>query len=588
MANSNEEQATDSFNEVDGRSGAASGSYTSLNHLNVGMENLYASRAQADITVCIGDKHIRCHKAVLMAASPYFEAMFNSGMKEAIDGEIRFQDMSASIFEHVLEFIYTGKHIVTKDNATSLLEAASLLQINALFQLCEETISCNLSLENCLEAWRFASLHNAKKVLDAAFQLILRQFQDFVNQDDFHKLTYSELLRILQDDRLEAPLEESVIEAVMDWGQSSEERKHDVGNLIAESRLCQLSLDHLFKLKRYFSTNRDCATARISIDDAIEYKLIPAKRQATSSIFAKYRNCNSLEEVMALIANDELFVFSFLRNKWFKLSNLPRDPGGEMATCSTGTSLFVTGGCYSCYTFIEYKATQNKWKERSELSRGRYSHAMIATSDALFVLGGYEDTEDGLDRLLSSVEKYTFAVKKWETCGELAQPSADIAAVVVDYRIYVFGGWVEQERQSDSTEKGLSAMIQCYDISTDACTCTPLPGFPIVLKAIQCNETIYLFCCQGKVGKFEISTETFEQIHKTVKFWGQEYEIVQRDGMVHIVFYNEKVILNLETGEESVESIISPFGADHSSSAKIVIDKKYLTEESQLSIGNMS
>ena len=80
------------------------------------MENLYVTRAQADITVCIGDVRINCHKAVLMAASPYFEAMFNSGMKEALDGEIKFQHMSASVFELVLEFIYTGKHIVSTDN----------------------------------------------------------------------------------------------------------------------------------------------------------------------------------------------------------------------------------------------------------------------------------------------------------------------------------------------------------------------------------------------------------------------------------------------------------------------------------------
>ena len=278
------------------------GNNTSLNHLNVGMGNLYVTRAQADITVCIGDARINCHKAVLMAASPYFEAMFNSGMKEALNGEIKFQHMSASVFELVLEFIYTGKHIVTTDNAASLLEAASLLQINALFQLCEETLSRSLSLDNVLEAWRFASLHNAKKVVDAALFLILTEFIDFATRDDFDKLTYPEVLHIIQDDRLFVNYEESVIEAVMKWGQSNKDRQQDLGNLIAQSRLCHLTVDHLFTLKKFFSSNIDSITARSGIDDATAYKLIPSKRQSTSSVLARFRNYSPVEEVIAVVS----------------------------------------------------------------------------------------------------------------------------------------------------------------------------------------------------------------------------------------------------------------------------------------------
>ena len=78
-------------------------------------------------------------------------------------------------------------------------------------------------------------MHNAKKVVDAALFFILTEFIDFATRDDFDKLTYPDVLHIIQDDRLFVNYEESVIEAVMKWGQSNKDRQQDLGNLIAQS-----------------------------------------------------------------------------------------------------------------------------------------------------------------------------------------------------------------------------------------------------------------------------------------------------------------------------------------------------------------
>ena len=69
MASNEDEQTTNTP--------GASSMRASQTHLTLGLESLWKTRAQADIIVCIEDKEIRCHKALLMAASPYFEAMFN-------------------------------------------------------------------------------------------------------------------------------------------------------------------------------------------------------------------------------------------------------------------------------------------------------------------------------------------------------------------------------------------------------------------------------------------------------------------------------------------------------------------------------
>ena len=262
---------------------------TPMTHLFKGLENLWNTRAQADIIVNIQGKKISCHKVVLMAASSYFEAMFNSGMQEAISGEINFKDMNANTFELILEYIYTGKDdIVTIENGFALFEAASLLQIEQLFKKCEDVLSQNIALDNCLDTWRFASVHNSDQLRFGAFEVILSQFEEFVKKDGFMTLKFNELYKIIQHDRLNVPTEEFLLKVVLEWGNDCADNKAKLGKLCSNLRLCQLSGEHLISLKKYFSTTIDSELARKTIDKALQYKLIPARRQATNSIIVGY------------------------------------------------------------------------------------------------------------------------------------------------------------------------------------------------------------------------------------------------------------------------------------------------------------
>ena len=398
-------------------------------HLAVGLKNLWRTRSQADIVVNVQDKKLHCHKAVLMAASPYFEAMFNSGMQEATSGEIHLKDMDAITFELVLEFVYTSKDVVSPENGCTLLEAASLLQIKLLFEKCEVVLSCNITVDTCLNLWRFASVNSAKTLREAAFEVILGQFQDFVKQEDFMTLNSTELLDIIQDDRLEVTSEKAVVEAVIAWGNYSELNKTEIGKMFANLRLCQLSHEHLYALKRHFSTAVDSDIARKAVDEALELKHVPAMRQATSSILAKYRICDPLEEVLVLVGGkesqtkaviQEVLAFSFVKMKWFQLASLPRPCGEQFAWCSDGKSIFITGGYgYQENGFLRYSALSNQWKVGPTLGEGRsYGHAMIAMSDSLYVLGGCFGKEPDIKTILS-IERYIFGTATWGKCGNL-------------------------------------------------------------------------------------------------------------------------------------------------------------------------
>ena len=63
-------------------------------------------------------KELKAHKQVLSEASPFFEKLLNSDMKESREGIVRLEMFSQSALRNVLQFIYTGEvQILAEENA---------------------------------------------------------------------------------------------------------------------------------------------------------------------------------------------------------------------------------------------------------------------------------------------------------------------------------------------------------------------------------------------------------------------------------------------------------------------------------------
>lgn len=82
-----------------------------------------------DIQIKFPDTTVQCHKLVLGAVSPYFNAMFNSGLKENSSTEVEIQDIDAGVALSLMKYIYTGIIDITTSNVESLVRACVLLQV---------------------------------------------------------------------------------------------------------------------------------------------------------------------------------------------------------------------------------------------------------------------------------------------------------------------------------------------------------------------------------------------------------------------------------------------------------------------------
>ena len=564
-----------------------------LHHLSEGLEKLWVTGAHSDITVHVENKTFHCHKAVLFATSPYFDAMFSSGMRETISGEITFKDMAADTFELVMEYIYTGKDVVTQDNVIKLLKASSLLQIRTLCEKCEDILVPYLDLENCVDIWRLSLIHSWEKVKIGSFKLILDHFMELVKQDAFMRLDPYEVIQIIKDDALNAPLEEDVMDAITKWAHSRDRdnRRAKLGQIFASMRLGHLSAERLASLKEPSSPVVECRIAQQSIDEALQYKLLHGRRQEANTIVTQYRNCSAVEEVLVIMGGcvsmmppykrcHDVLAFSFLQQKWFKLSALPYDPGIEFATCSYGSDIYLTGGGSKTQTFLKYRADKNKWKIGKPLCQGRRRHVMVALTNAIYVIGGYDHRIGEGSRMLSSIEKYDFTEDCWEECANLRLPVSSFSSAVSGEKIFLFGG-----EKNDKMDTGA---IQCFDTTTNECTqVATLSIISKLTKTVTSGRRIFIIFFSGKIVEYNESNSSCKVLGVVKSFRRIHYGAVQFRGNIYIVggenedtsLTKEMIIFDPEKGEASKNGVPLPNPRLIDSCVKIAINRKFLTDE---------
>lgn len=114
-----------------------------LDAMSNGLERLLNTQNFSDTTIMAGTYTVRCHKAILAAISPYFEAMFTSGMRESVTGVVKIEGIDSAVFKDILSFIYSGIDIIKDNNAEEVCQTCVIISnIN----------TCLITIELCFLA----------------------------------------------------------------------------------------------------------------------------------------------------------------------------------------------------------------------------------------------------------------------------------------------------------------------------------------------------------------------------------------------------------------------------------------------------
>lgn len=85
-----------------------------------------------DCNVLVEGRIFRAHRNVLFGSSGYFRMLLQQGARDSAPEPVSasFDVFSPDVFAVILDFVYSGRLGLTRDNVIEVMSAASYLQMN--------------------------------------------------------------------------------------------------------------------------------------------------------------------------------------------------------------------------------------------------------------------------------------------------------------------------------------------------------------------------------------------------------------------------------------------------------------------------
>ena len=524
------------------------------------MKRLNMQRGQdylCDITLVAKEgKEFKTHRNVLSAVSPFFVKIFQSEMKEKEEGIIRFKEISASILEDVLEFIYTGHvEIHHEQSARDLIIAADFLLLVCLKTFAGRFLEQLLTNSNCISTFYFAEKYQCEELVAKTRKFVHENFASVAELNEFLELEAEEVERWISSDDICVAAEEDVLKIIQKWTEQNEsDRKAKFEELFRHVRLVFVSRDVLvvdIVTNQLVRDNYSCwervsdAIASVSCTSEDVRMQSPRRGLGTDAIVAcggKHTLCylpetdewkflaNGLFENMdhdtqMVTFRDQLFTFNGSYNTyrydpafdgWSSLKHLHLSYSKRVAVISGQIYALDVDGNTKKSTIERYSMGSCSWEKIFTSQEGcRDYSCVVAAGDCMYVLGG-EPLQQELE-YVAKAERFDTVHNKWEEIADMQQERGFACGVATQGKIFVAGGEGGVDKQLNSCE--------VYNISTNEWQFIGNLNVPRLCGSMVCvNGTLYVL--GGITYRFFVSPEyTVESYDATINEWAKKTSI---------------------------------------------------------------
>ncbi|KAK0065351.1 kelch-like protein 12 [Biomphalaria pfeifferi] len=416
------------------------------------------SSAFHDVTISVNNSEFKGHKFILSANSKYFKNIFTSERDRTSSAPIVLKNITPETFRLVLDCIYGGKDVLTAANLAEIWHAAVYLEIDFLYQACELYQTSRVTKENCVEMTNQATTFKSKKLKEAAWNMVVMEFNDISRREDFFLLESEDLLQVINSEDLAVDSEDYVVNAIVKWVQHSPEtsdrkfyadgekdykslekqpqrensnnslkkRKNDIVDMLKASRLCLASrrcLQSLLDVKVIAENNKCFSVMR----QALQYHLQPENHGYHCPSQAIHRASSKLENVFIGFNPGYYLSCRTLDGAWYQLGVPTHAPA---SATSYRQNIYSVGyqnqqrkkNMYdnSCTTTLyKYCTAKGQWKSLPGFAN-IHTYAIITLDCYLYAVSNtvyrlnLENSEDWetVGNLLISVNEVTLT-----TCG---------------------------------------------------------------------------------------------------------------------------------------------------------------------------
>ena len=471
-----------------------------------------------DLTLVVEDgKEFKAHRQALSEASPFFEKLLNSNMKESKESVVRLEMLTESALRDILEFIYTGcVQQLAEDNAQDLVEMADYLLLPQLKTLAGRVLLQTLNASNCISTYYFVERHHCQELVSTTKTFILANFTMVAKTDDFLNLSNKEVEMLISSDDVNVSAEEDVFKIILSWiMQDKKERKKYFAQLFGQVRLVYVPRDYLRReiVTNEFVKNNACLDL---VKDAI--KLIDSKSIDNLTVTPR----KSLETPLIVVCVDKHILCYFPReDKWCRFRDA-KPPSSKIFSFH-GQLYFIN---QTHCKLTRYNSLSNRWttlpyKEKRVLQQVFASNEdgiyALVTDDRLSCRGcvalrsrgiRHEGPVDVLGnplcgrKHLTSITRYKPESNSWEDISSLDLGLRDgICIVAKDKFVYFIGGRIR------GTNKILTD-VDRYDLSKDK--------WDKVADVQEARKCAYGAAAHGKIfitddGKYNLEDFTFKR-----------------------------------------------------------------------------
>lgn len=223
-----------------------------LNSNQVNFKSMEMAQESFDITLVVKNgKELKAHQDILSEASPYFEKLLNSGMKESREGVICLETYTEDAIKALLEFIYTGNVPTwSHEIAIDLFIIGDYLLLPSLKSHAEKFLLSleTLTTSNCLSTYSFAEKYKLSELKSKTKSFVHANFLMIAKSREFLKLSNTEVELWVSKDEINVNDEGDVFGIILAWiSWDYTGRKKYFADLFRQVRLVYMSRDSLYR-----------------------------------------------------------------------------------------------------------------------------------------------------------------------------------------------------------------------------------------------------------------------------------------------------------------------------------------------------
>ncbi|GFS58227.1 kelch-like protein 26 [Trichonephila inaurata madagascariensis] len=537
-----------------------------------GLNTLRSKGLLLDITLIAGGQSFQAHRVVLASCSEYFRAMFTDAMKESQQSEICLNGVTAEGMRYLLEYAYTSKLGLSLANIQDVLSAANHVQLIAVVEACSSYLKEQLDLDNCVDVATIAEIYSLHKLLKEVYLFICGNLKKFAEKSEFLRVSPFQLEYILKCDFPVDCSEREVLSIVLKWIEHQPHERfkyiHQLLRYIHFNEISSVDIRSFFE-----SPVLKCLCSTSSLWSRLWHvsgHSMWQEQRGMSLINSRGMELAILKVGgfgISGVTNDIAYYLSSI-GKWRYLTSIPHVEQCNFGTAVLNNELYIVGGCFNqslqenVHPFgFRYNPLTNSWSTMAPMQKERCRFSLGVVNNHLLAVGGvgesgdfdvlddsapcekYDPTTDvwtpvsslpgsraqhagtswrnffyvsgGLDQdlVLNSLWRLNTETDHWEIRAPMITPRADHSMVCCGDKIYVCGGWYEDETTGSRV---LVDSIDCYSVTRDAWTVitrVPTPRYHAGIVII--GKWLYI------VGGFHSAT-TFDRASGVVECYNME------------------------------------------------------------------